>query len=65
MYMYTASLQVDRRKGGRTALHCASVSKNTELIKLLLEFGANREAEASVHSSHDHSSFTLPVCVCV
>ena len=47
--MYMASLQVDRRKGGRTALHCAAVTKNTELIKLLLEFGANREAEASGH----------------
>ena len=47
--MYMASLQVDRRKGGRTALHCAAVTKNTELIKLLLEFGANQEAEASGH----------------
>ena len=47
VYVYIVSLQVqvDRRRGGRTALHCAAVTKNTELIKLLLEFGANREAE--------------------
>jgi ankyrin repeat protein len=49
VHVHSASLQVDRRKGGRTALHCASVTKNTDLIKLLLEFGANREAEVSVH----------------
>ena len=39
------TVQVDRKVGGRTALHCAAVTSNTDLVKLLLEFGAGKEME--------------------
>lgn len=39
------TVQVDRKVGGRTALHCAAVTSNTELVKLLIEFGAGKEME--------------------
>ena len=41
--------------GNRTALHCAAVTKNVELVKLLLEFGASKEIEVSQFFTHsDH-----------
>lgn len=39
------TMQIDRKVGGRTALHCAAVTSNIELVKLLLEFSAGKEME--------------------
>ena len=38
---------MNRKVGGRTALHYAAVTSNVALVKLLLEFGANTEIEVS------------------
>ena len=36
---------MNRKLSGRTALHCAAVTGNHQLIKLLLEFGVSIEIE--------------------
>ena len=47
---------MNRKVGGRTALHCAAITDNSALVKLLLEFGANTEIEVSTQLCYHYST---------
>ena len=51
-------VQVDREFDGKTALHHAAFSGHTDVIKTLLEFGADKDITVGVlitfiHSTHE------------
>ena len=51
-------VQVDREFDGKTALHHAAFSGHTDVIKTLLEFGADKDITVgilitSIHSTHE------------
>ena len=48
-------VQVNNKAAGKTALHCASVSGNEDMVKVILEH--NPELEVAVSDNHLHSFF--------
>jgi len=47
MYFIFNFFQVNNKAAGKTALHCASVSGNVDMVKLVLEFSPDLEVAVS------------------